>query len=100
TAPQGRWDGQIRVDGRGRNWRDMAWDIRSQRLAWEGKQPVVVENFTARVAQRGDQIALTGVDWPGHQLAAEGQYNLADKRWLFRLSGREAQTQTPVQISV
>ena len=87
TLPQGHWDGEIHADGRGRSWTDMSWEIRSRRLAWEGKQPVLVENFSARVAQRDKQITLQSVDWPGHQLIAEGQFDAAAQRWFLRARG-------------
>ena len=106
SLPKVQWDGQVQLNGSGRSWTDMTWVLRAARVAVDAKQPVLVENFTARVAHRGNTVTLSNVEWPGHQVAAEGQYDGAAKRWYFRASGRAlpraaaaATAQTPIAFN-
>ncbi|MEO6434756.1 MAG: hypothetical protein ABIP55_03205, partial [Tepidisphaeraceae bacterium] len=68
---------------------DMDWVATLSRATWDGKTDLNLQNFTLRLAQRDNLLRLADVDWPGHQVAAQGQYNFTDKNWSLRFDGRD-----------
>lgn len=89
AANQGKWTGEIHLKGAGRDWDDMTWLLNIEQLAWDAKQSFAVNDFTARLRHLGEQITLSSVTWPGHQVNASGWYHLGADTWSLRMNGRE-----------
>src|SRR5438552_18514392 len=48
-VPTGSWDGEVNLQGAGRNWSEMDWLINLPRLNWSAKMPLAIAELSARV---------------------------------------------------
>ena len=86
---EAKWTGEIDVSGAGREWDDMAWVVNARQLGWNAKQSFEVNDFTARLRHLGEQITLTDVKWPGHEVTASGWYHFGTESWSLRMDGHD-----------
>ena len=85
---QGTWEGNVHLDGNGRNWQEMDWTASIPHLGWSAKLQFGIDELTAHFTQRGQLITLTDLKWPAaDHITGRGDYNLRDQTWALRIRG-------------